>query len=551
MTSPSTYVIIGGVAGGMSAATRLRRLDERAHIIVLERGDDVSFANCGLPYHVGGVIEQRSALVLQTPRALGARFGLDVRVRTEAVAIDSAARTVTARDLTTGEQHIIAYDALVLSPGAVPLRPELPGVDRGLVLRGLADTDAIVAAAGDARTAIIAGGGFIGLELAENLHRRGILVTIVQSAPQLLTALDLEMAHPLAQRAREEGVEVRLSSRLATIEKHSVVLEDGDILPADLVVIAIGVQPDSALAVAAGLTVDARGGIVVDEYQRTSDPRIWAVGDAVAKSLPGGGDALVPLAGLANRHGRLAADAIAGQVHTAAPALGTAVIGFLGLTAASVGMTERALREQGRRIRVIHAHPLDHVGYYPGATTLALKLIVDADTDAILGAQAVGQNGVEKRIDVIATAMAGGITGRGLADLELAYAPQYGSAKDPVNLLGYIDDNLIDGELSVQWHELEQRRREGWRLIDVRTEGENEAGAIAGSELIALDELRGRAESLRGERVIVHCKVGQRGHTAARMLRQYGVSVANLDGGYLTWQAGRAATADVVLRMEN
>jgi len=548
VTSSSTYVIIGGVAGGMSAATRLRRLDERARIIVLERGNDVSFANCGLPYHVGGVIEQRSALVLQTPEALGARFGLDVRVRTEAIAIDRSSRSVTVRDLTTGELTTIDYDALVLSPGASPRRPDLPGVERGLVLRDLADTDAIVAAAQDARTVVIAGGGFIGLELAENLHARGIHVTIVQSAPQLLTALDLEMAHPLLVRAREEGLGVRLSNRLAQIDDESVTLADGEMLPADVVVLAVGVQPDSSLAVAAGLDVDTHGGIVVDEHQRTTDPHIWAVGDAVAKSLAGGGGALVPLAGLANRHGRLAADAIAGRPHAAVPALGTAVIGFLGLTAASVGMTERALR--GRSIRVIHTHPLDHAGYYPGATTLALKLIVDAETDAILGAQAVGENGVEKRIDVIATAMAGHITGRGLADLELAYAPQYGSAKDPVNLLGYVDDNLIDGELSVQWHELEERRASGWKLIDVRTDGEYEAGAIAGSELITLDDLRARAESLRGDRVIVHCKVGQRGHTAARMLRQYGVTVANLDGGYLTWQAGRAATVDAVLTKE-
>lgn len=550
-TPAPTYLIIGGVAGGMSAATRLRRLDEHARIIVLERGADVSFANCGLPYHVGGVIERRDDLVLQTPAALGARFGLDVRVRTEAVAIDTAARTVTARDLSTGEDERIAYDALVLSPGAAPKRPAIPGAERGLVLRDLADTDAIIDAARDARTAVIAGGGYIGLELAENLHAAGLAVTIVQSGPQLLGSLDLEMAHPLAQRARERGLDVRLSQRLAAIDETEVVLADGRRLPADLVVLAVGVEPESSLAVAAGLVVDARGGIVVDEFQRTSDPAVWAVGDAVAKPLLDGDDALVPLAGLANRHGRLAADAIAGVAHPAAPALGTAVIGFLGLTAASVGRTERALRAEGRAIRVIHTHPMDHAGYYPGATMLALKLILDAETDAILGAQAVGENGAEKRIDVIATAMAGGIAGRGLADLELAYAPQYGSAKDPINLLGYVDDNLLDGELSVQWHELEERRAEGWRLVDVRTAAEHEAGAIDGAELMPLDELRTRAEQLRGERVIVHCKVGQRGHTAARLLQQYGVTAANLDGGWLTWQAGRAATADAVPNKED
>lgn len=526
----------------MSAATRLRRLDESASIVVLERGQHVSFANCGLPYHVGGVIESRDSLVLQTPASLAARFALDVRVRTEAIAIDPTKRTVTTRALDSGRLETIAYDALILSPGASPVPVTIPGAERGLSLRDLHDMDAIIDAAQDARRAVVAGGGFIGLELAENLRHRGLEVTVIEKNPQLLKPFDIEMAHLVTERLRAAGVEVRLATELSAIEPDHVVLDDGlKTIPADLVVLAVGVRPDSQLAAAAGLDLDDRGYIVVDEHQRTSDPHIYAVGDAAVKSRFDGPAAGIWLAGLANRHGRLAADAIAGRAHAAARAFGTAVIGVFGLTAAAVGRTERELRAEGRDLRVIHTHPSDHASYYPGASPLALKLIVDAGTDRILGAQAIGEGGADKRIDVIATAMAGGLTGRQLADLELAYAPQFASAKDPVNMLGYIDDNLIDGEPTVQWHELDDRLAEGWRLIDVRTASENADGAIPGSELMPLDELRLHIDSLAGERVIVHCKVGQRGHTAAALLRQYGVTTANLDGGYTTWSTGRAA----------
>ncbi len=547
MTSPRTYVIIGGVAGGMSTATRLRRLDEAAHIIVIERGEHVSFANCGLPYHVGGIITDRDALILQTPASLDARFALDVRVRTEAIAIEPAARTVTVRSLDDDSEQVLSYDALVLSPGASPVRIPIPGVERGFVLRDIADMDRIIAAATDARRVVVAGAGFIGLELAENLRHRGLEVAVVELLPQVLRPFDVEMAHLVAERLREHGVAVHLGTALSGIESDHVVLDNGAAtLPADMVVLTVGVRPESSLARDAGLDLDARGYIVVDAHQRTSDSAIYAVGDAVVKQRFDGDPSPVWLAGLANRHGRLAADAIAGRPHAAVPALGTAVIGLFGLTAAAVGRTERELRDDGRAIRVIHTHPTNHAGYYPGAEQLSLKLVVDAETDAILGAQAVG-GGAEKRIDIIATAMAGGIPARGLADLELAYAPQFGSAKDPVNMLGYVDDNLIDGEVSVQWHELAARQAEGWRLIDVRTADENALGAIPGSELITLDSLRDHAEALRGERVIVTCKVGQRGHTAASLLRQYGVTVANLDGGYTTWRAGTAALAPALV----
>jgi NADPH-dependent 2,4-dienoyl-CoA reductase/sulfur reductase-like enzyme/rhodanese-related sulfurtransferase len=549
VNEPRTYVIVGGVAGGMSAATRLRRLDERARIIVVERGEHVSSANCGLPYHVGGVIEHRDDLVLQSPQTLGARFALDVRVRTEAVAIDAANRSIVVRDLVSGAEESIRYDAAVLSPGASPVRIPIPGVERGLVLRDLADMDAIIGEAKRATRAVVVGAGFIGLELAENLKHRGLEVTVVEMLPQVLRPFDPEMAELVAQRLRAAGIELRLNTGLSAINEGHVIVGDGEMLPADLVVLSAGVRPESGLARDAGLTLDDRGYIVVDTHQRTSDPHIYAVGDAVVKDRFDGPASPVWLAGLANRHGRLAADAIAGHPHAAAPALGTAIIGLFGLTAAAVGRTERELREQGRDIRVIHTHPMNHAGYYPGATQLAMKLVVDARTDRILGAQAVGEAGADKRIDVIATAIAGGLTASQLADLELAYAPQFASAKDPVNMLGYVADNLARGEKSVQWHELDAFLADGWLLIDVRTSEENAAGAIPGSRLVPLDELREHAESLRGERVIVHCKVGQRGHTAARLLEQYGVTVANLDGGYLTWSAGVAAVGRAPMRV--
>lgn len=547
MTSFRTYVIVGGVAGGMSAATRLRRLDETAHIVVLERGEHVSFANCGLPYHVGGIITDRDALIVQTPESLGARFALDVRVRTEAVSIDREARIVTVRSVETGKEQQLTYDALVLSPGASPSRIPIPGVERGLVLRDVTDMDRIIEAARNARRVVVAGAGFIGLELAENLAHRGLDVAVVEMLPQVLRTFDVEMAHLVAERLRENGIDLHLGTALSGIEPDHVVLNGGSAtLPAELVVLSVGVRPESSLAREAGLALDSGGYIVVDAEQRTSDPAIFAVGDAVVKQRFDADPAPVWLAGLANRHGRLAADVIAGRPHAAVPAFGTAVIGLFGLTAAAVGRTERELREEGRAIRVIHTHPSNHAAYYPGAERLSLKLVVDADTDAILGAQAIG-GAADKRIDVIATAMAGGIPARGLADLELAYAPQFGSAKDPVNMLGYVDDNLLDGELSVQWHELADRMAEGWRLIDVRTSVENASGAIPGGELITLDELRDHAERLRGQQVIVTCKVGQRGHTAAALLRQYGVTVANLDGGYTTWRAGTDASRTPVL----
>lgn len=526
----------------MSAATRLRRLDESMEIIVLERSGYVSFANCGLPYHVGGVIPERSALLLQTPQSLARRFGLDVRVHHEVIALDPSRKTVTVRPPAGGATEL-TYDALILAPGATPIRPPLPGIERALALRDIEDTDALVAATASARTAVVIGGGFIGVEMAENLVRRGLQVALVEATAQCLAPLDAEMAAPVHAALIDHGVDLRLGTAVTGLGAASVTLTDGERLPADVVVAAIGVRPDTRLAEAAGLAVGERGGIVVDEFGRTSDPAIYAVGDAVVKrDAQDGSDVLVPLANTANLQGRRVADVIAGSDVPVRPVLGTAIVGVFGLQVAATGWNEKRLRAAGRPYRAIHTHPSDHAGYYPGASTMALKLLVDPETDAILGAQGVGSAGVDKRIDVIATAMAGGLRAADLADLELAYAPQFGSAKDPVNMLGFVDENQLRGlSDTLQWHELDAALAAGASLIDVRTPTEFAAGSIPGAVLIPVDELRERVGDVPNGPLIVHCAVGIRGHLAAMLLRQQGREVRNLDGGYRTWSAGMAA----------
>lgn len=550
-------VIVGGVAGGMSAATRLRRLAETAEIVVLEKSGHVSFANCGLPYFVGGVITKRDALLLQTPASLKARFELDVRVNSEVTSIDRGAKTVTVRDLVAGTEYTESYDSLILAPGAAPFIPPIPGVERALSLRNIADTDAMAKAVNDVIakadgddpgaladedrehdlvSAVIMGGGFIGIELAENLTERGIKVAIVELADQIMAPLDVEMAALVEKHIIKQGVQVITGASVSAIGDNNVTLSDGRTLPAELVIAAIGVRPESGLAKNAGLEISDRGGIVVDDQQRTSDPSIYAVGDAVTKRDAVTGDStMVPLAGPANRHGRLVADVIAGRDVKANTVLGTAVVGVFGLSAAATGWTEKRAVAAGRKIRVIHTHPGNHAGYYPGAEGLSLKLVIDAETDAILGAQGVGGAGVDKRIDVIATAMRGGISASELVDLELSYAPQFSSAKDPVNMLGYIAENLSDGlTQTIQWHEIDAEVAKGIQLIDVRTSGEYARGTVDGAINIPVDDLRDRLGEVADE-VIVHCQVGLRGYIAARMIAQSGRKVRNLDGGYRTW----------------
>ena len=560
-------LIVGGVAGGMSAATRLRRLDESAEIVIFERGAYVSFANCGLPYYVGGVIENRADLLQQSPESLTARFELDVRVRHDVIAIDRRAKTVTVRDLQSGSTGTEAYDTLILAGGATAK----PGATTAAVpthtLRTIDDVDAItaiLAEAGDQPRAVVIGAGFIGLEAVENLVARGVQVTLVQRGSHVLAPLDPEMAAPVLDVLTSHGVDVRTGTTVvgsaaglpdpatpsgARTPRGTVTLSDGSVLPVDLVIEASGVRPDTALAQNAGLTIGPTGGIAVDGWQRTNDTFIFAVGDGVEKTdAIDAHPTLVTMAGLANRHGRSAADAIAAHATEsqlpAAPALGTAIIGVLGLTVAMVGWSETRLRAAGRGHRVIHTHPMSHASYYPGAEQLAMKLLVDSTTDLILGAQIVGREGVDKRIDVLATAMTGGITASALTRLELAYAPQFGSAKDPINLAGYVAENLKSGATrSIQWHELDAAVEGGAVVIDVRNPEEFEAGSIPGAINIPLDELRVRRAEVPDAPLIVHCRVGQRGHTASRLLTQLGHEVQNLDGGWLTWQAGMSTAA--------
>lgn len=537
-------VIIGGVAGGMSAATRLRRLDETLDIVVIERTNHVSYANCGLPYYVGGTITERQSLLLQTPTSLGERFRLDVRVATEVTAIDAENRSVTLRSVADGTVSALSYDELVLSPGARPVVPPIPGIERALALRSVEDTDALHAAVGsaidaasDQATAVVVGGGFIGLEVAENLVRRGLKVSLVEATDQVMAPLDPEMAAIVHARLRDEGVDLHLSDGVTTIGETTVDLASGTSLRADLVVAAIGVRPETSLATAAGVALGERGGIAVDDRFATSVEHIWAIGDAVEK-VDGltSEHTLVPLANTANRQGRVLADVLCGVAGKDRPTLGTAIVKVFGLTVAVTGLNEKRAKALGRAVRVIHTHPASHATYYPGAETMSIKLLVDPETDAILGAQAVGGDGVDKRIDVIATAMAGGLTGTDLADLELAYAPPYGSAKDPVNMLGYIDQNLASGlSRSIQWHELAGAVAAGETVVDVRTAAEFAAGAIPGAINLPLDELRERLDEVPSGPLVVHCAVGIRGHIAARLLAHHGIEARNLDGGYRTW----------------
>jgi len=533
-------VIVGGVAGGMSTATRLRRLDAEVTITVLERSGHVSFANCGLPYFVGGLIEEEEDLTLQTPEQLFDRFRLDVRVNQEVIAIDRAAGTVQTRSTVSGEAAVVDYDKLVLSMGAAPMRPPIPGYDRVRTLRTVEDAARLATEVDVApSTAVVIGAGFIGLEMAENLVGQGIGVTIVEATPQVLAPLDPELAILVRDELVAHGVTVETGASVASVEEHSVTLHDGRVLSAEVVVGAIGVRPDVRLAELAGLELGPSGGIAVNDANQTNDLNIYAVGDATEKpDAISHATSLIALANVANRQGRRVADHIAGRPSRTVPSLGTAIVKVFDIVAATVGWNERRLQAAGRPFRAIHSHPFDHATYYPGATRMAAKLIFDPNDGTILGAQIVGRNGVDKRIDVIATAMAGGLTADQLADLELAYAPPFSSAKDPVNLLGYMAENVLSGDCDiVNPQELAPLVEKGWPVIDVRTAEEHAAGAIEGSINLPIDSLRDNLTSLGQGPVVVYCEVGQRGHTATALMQELGIVARNLDGGYQTWLA--------------
>ncbi len=539
-------LIIGGVAGGMSAATRLRRLDPEASIIVLERSGHVSYANCGLPYFVGGVIEDHDALLLQTPESLHARFRLDVRVNHDVLSVNAEEKYIVVRDMLAGTESQYPYDYLVMSPGALPVVPPLPGIELAYTLRTVEDVDRIALAVSKKPVkAVVVGGGFIGLETAENLHHKGIQTTIVEAMDQVLAPLDPEMATLVAAELTGHGIELRLGSGIASVDAGGVHLANGAYLPADLVILAIGVKPDTSLAKSAGVTIGERGGIQVDQHNRTSNEWIYAIGDAAEKRDALDGSAtLVPLANIANRQGRVIADHIMGRATRVVPTIGTAIVKVFDLAIAVTGWNEKRLRASGREILVLHSHPGSHAGYYPGAKTMALKIIIDPTTGLILGAQGVGKDGVDKRIDVIATAIRAGLEAVELADLELAYAPPFGSAKDPVNMLGYMAENILSGLTSnVQWSDIAALKSKGSYLLDVRSAKEFAEGSIPGAINIPIDDLRERISEIPKEHVVVLCQVGQRGHTATVLLREQGVDATNLDGGYLTWKNSPARVA--------
>jgi NADPH-dependent 2,4-dienoyl-CoA reductase/sulfur reductase-like enzyme/rhodanese-related sulfurtransferase len=538
-------VIIGGVASGMSAATRLRRLAEHAEITVYEMAEHVSYANCGLPYFVSDVISKRESLLLQTPESLWSRFRIKVNVQSKVTKIDRTAKSVTVLNLATGESFEDNYDKLVISTGAKPRALDIPGIERALWLRNVTDADNVKAAVENSahKSAVILGAGFIGIELAENLRHMNVDVTIVQRGNSILSQFDPEMIQLLHERLVANGIKIVLNSEAASISQTQVTLTDGRVLEAGVVFTAAGVTPDNSLAREAGLKIGKTGGLWVDDQQRTSDPDILAAGDAVEKhGVLTGEQTLIPLANLANRHGRLIADVIAGRPVTAAASLGTAIIGAFDVSAGITGLSEKAAIAAGIAHSIVHTHPNNHAGYYPGAKRVSMKVLFDPTTGALLGAQAIGEDGVDKRIDVIATAIAGGLTIDELMDLELAYAPQFGSAKDAINIAGYVGNNVFNGTTpTVQWHDLDAARAAGAQVVDVRSPAEHAAGHIVGTINIPVDDLRDRLGEVQLDNVVVYCAVGQRGHISTQILKAHGANVRNLDGGFTTYSTAQAA----------
>lgn len=548
-------VIVGGVAGGASAAARARRLDEHANILLLQSGPDVSFASCGMPYYIGGEITDRSSMAVQTPKSLHAKLNIDVKVNTRVVKINTAQKQVVSRNERTGETLTVSYDELVLAVGAEPLKPPIPGIDReGLFsLHNLQDMDTIdnfiaqnTCLAANSLHCVVAGAGFVGLEMVEQLMRRNVGVTLVEMMPQILGPLDVEMANILQEDLEQRGVHVTTGDGIKAFlpspnpNDTVVLLQSGKKLPAaQFIILGLGVRPDTAVVQKAGIECTKSGHIVVDEHLHTNVDNIWAVGDAIEVANPiVGGNWAVPLAGPANRQGRMVADNIYGRNRSFKGTFGASVVRIFDNIAASVGVNEKLLRSKHIKHDCVHVHPGSHAGYYPGAKSINLKLIFDPTSGKIFGAQAVGQDGVEKRIDVISTAMQGGLTVEDLAEIELCYAPPVGSAKDPVNMAGMAAQNVVDGMVKqIQWNELKEAIRNGATVLDVRNVREiSKFGHLVNGALeIPLPELRTRLGEVPKERMlIVSCMSGQRAYYASRILTQHGYDVRNLSGAFKT-----------------
>ena len=537
-------VIVGGVAGGATAAARIRRLDEKAQILVFERSGYISYANCGLPYYVGGVITDPEELTLQTPEGFFERFRVDVKVRHEVTAVLPGEKCVLVKNLATGEEFRESYDKLLLAPGASPTRPRLPGIGlkRLFTLRTVEDTLRIKEFLDEEqpRSAVLAGGGFISLELAENLRRRGMEVTIVQRPMQLMNPFDPEMAAFIHGEMRRNGVKLLLGHTVEGFEEKDggidVLLKDGEPLHTDAVIMALGVTPETDLARSAGLELGVKGSIAVNDRMETSVPDIYAVGDAVqVKNLITGEDALISLAGPANKQARIAADNICGGDSRYQGSLGSSVIKLFELTAATTGVNEAAAKKAGLSVDKLYLSPMDHAGYYPGGQVMTMKVVFDKNTWRLLGAQIVGGAGTDKRIDVLAAAVQMKMDVRALKDLQLAYAPPFSSAKDPVNMAGYMAENLALGFVkNFHWDELDALPRDGSAvLLDVRTPGEYARGHGEGFVNIPVDELRQRLDEIpRGKPVYVNCQSGLRSYIACRILAQEGFECYNLSGGW-------------------
>lgn len=530
-------LIVGGVAGGMSAATRLRRLNENAEIIVFEKGPYVSFANCGLPYYVGGEIAEREKLIVQSAKALKNRFNLEVRENSEVIAIDSEGKKVTV--VSNGESYVESYDKLILSPGAKPIIPQIKGLNQAtnvFSLRNIPDVDKIMTylKAKAPKSATIIGAGFIGLEMAENLAKRGLSVTIVEKAPHVLPTIDREMAAFVNEELIKNNLSVMTNRGAVEFKNDEILLDNGESLQSDLTILSVGIQPETSLAKSAGIKLGLRNAILVDEHYETSVKDIYAVGDAIVVKNQLGQDALISLASPANRQGRQVADIISGLPIKNRGSLGTAIVRVFDLQVASTGLSEFQLRGLKINHKIVHVTANNHAGYYPDATSIVLKLIFELESGQIFGAQAIGKEGVDKRIDILSTAIKAKLTVFDLPELELTYAPPFGSAKDPVNMAGYAAINLLLGQSeNIQWHELAAELAKGKVLLDVRNPNELAKGKFKNSQNIPLDDLRERLNELdKKTEYIVSCQSGLRSYNAERILKQEGYKVKNLDGAF-------------------
>lgn len=540
-------IIVGGVAGGATTAARLRRLDETAKIVLFEKGEHISFANCGLPYYIGETIKDRSKLLVQTVESMSKKFNLDIRNLSEVIKINREEKTVTVKNVLTNEIYEEHFDTLVLSPGAKPVIPPIAGINEAttiFTLRNIPDTDRIKSFIDEHNPlqAVVIGGGFIGLEMAENLVDRGLSVTLIEMANQVMAPLDYEMASIVHQHLLEKGVHLILEDGVKSFEEKGkrLILSSSKEIKTDLTILSIGVKPESQLALDADLEVGERGGIIVNQYLQTNDPDIYALGDAIEViDYINGKPTMIPLAGPANRQGRIVANNIYGKKESYKGTLGTGIAKVFDLSVATTGNNEKNLKRLGIDYQVVHIHPSSHAGYYPGGHPIALKLLFDKSNGKILGAQAVGKKGVDKRMDVIATAIKGDLTVFDLTELELSYAPPFSSAKDPVNLAGYVASNIIeDGIETVQWNEIDEIIANGELLVDVREPQERENGYIKGSINIPLGDIRNRlAELPNSKPIYVSCQVGLRGYLATRILTNLGYKAINLDGGWKTYSS--------------